>query len=586
VNRTGSEIEQIEAVFSRTEIQNGEGNQVIILTCLEELCRRRTIEVAGYAAEYLPVGRAKISFRDEVLDQRFVFISESCFPYAQLAACSAHHVRLVGSHGPEREIHPEVFVSFSFLRVAVWQDSGSDDAYGVRPKSLTRGFERQVEIIGHPHGGRCLQRVPYEYENFATGKTNVSFVNVGFGKRDSLDIIREMLRDVCVSEDQVSFRLSKHFDSSVHLPVWKHKGAEAFLAHVSQNAANFCRVYCSSQTYGRQLGPPDQLDGRLTEPRLYITITRVFMTVVVPHETNAACGRMRSGYFTLPGAGMITPEEEITVLARAYVPEHSVELITRISGGEPFLFEDYFCCRTPEALIVVGYPLEHDFELGRFERILKSIVGFFQPTRVSLIAPHAPMSFQAAFVERETDSYYTLPLPAAEPAGPLGRTLRKARDAGTIEQATEFTKAHRKLADEFLERVDPPRRIAELLLRMWNYVGRAKDGLLLNAWDRHGKLAAFFVVDLAPKDFATYIIGCYSKRNYVPGASDLLVSELIRLSADLGKRFIHLGIGVNTGIRLFKEKWGGIPTRPYELCELVVRKPSLLDALLGGMGRQ
>jgi hypothetical protein len=282
---------------------------------------------------------------------------------------------------------------------------------------------------------------------------------------------------------------------------------------------------------------------------------------------------------------MITPEEEKTILARAYVPEHSVELITEISGGEPFLFEDYFLCRTPRGLIVVGYPLDHEFELGRFERILDSIVKLFQPARVSLIAPRAPMSFQATFLERETDSYYTLHLPVAEPRATLGRTLRKAREAGVIERTTALTEAHRKLADEFLER-DPPPRIAELLLRMWDYVGRAKDGMVLNAWDRHGKLAAFFVVDLAPRDFATYIIGCYSKRTYVPGASDLLVSELIKLSADFGKRFIHLGIGVNDGIRRFKEKWGGLPTRPYELCELVVRRPSLLDSLLNSMRGQ
>lgn len=283
---------------------------------------------------------------------------------------------------------------------------------------------------------------------------------------------------------------------------------------------------------------------------------------------------------------MITPEEEKTILARAYVPEHSVELITRISGGDPFLFEDYFLCRTPRSLIVVGYPLDHEFELGRFERTLDRIVKLFQPTRVSLIAPRAPTSFQATFLERETDNYYTLHLPAAEPSGPLGRTLRKAREAGIIEQTTALTEAHRKLADEFLERVDPPPRITELLLRMWNYVGQAKDGMVLNAWDRHGKLAAFFVVDLAPRDFATYIIGCHSKRTYVPGASDLLVSELIKLSADFGKRFIHLGIGVNAGIRRFKEKWGGMPTRPYELCELAVRRPSLLDSLLNSMRGQ
>lgn len=283
---------------------------------------------------------------------------------------------------------------------------------------------------------------------------------------------------------------------------------------------------------------------------------------------------------------MITSEEEQTILARAYVPEHSVELVTGISGGEPFLLEEYFCCRTERSLIVVGYPLEQDFELGRFERFLDRAIKFFQPARVSLIAPRAPMSFRSALVERETDSYYTLQLPAPLPGGTLGRVVRKGRETGSVEHAKELTEAHRDLAREFLERIDQPPRISELLWRMWDYVQVAKDGLVLNAWDRNGRLAAFFVVDFAPKDFATYITGCHSKRNYLPGASDVLVSEIINLSTKSGKRFIHLGIGVNNGIRRFKEKWGGLPTLPYELCELVVKKPSLIAALLSGMGRK
>ena len=114
---------------------------------------------------------------------------------------------------------------------------------------------------------------------------------------------------------------------------------------------------------------------------------------------------------------------------------------------------------------------------------------------------------------------------------------------------------------------------------MPQYVGHARDSVVLNAWDKENNLAAFYIVDLAAKDFSTYVIGCHSKKNYVLGASDLLSFELINMSMEYGKNYIHLGLGVNEGIRKFKEKWGGIPTRRYEMCELVVRKPSILDAI-------
>jgi hypothetical protein len=45
----------------------------------------------------------------------------------------------------------------------------------------------------------------------------------------------------------------------------------------------------------------------------------------------------------------------------------------------------------------------------------------------------------------------------------------------------------------------------------------------------------------------------------VPGASDLLFNEMVRLAQSEGKQAINLGLGVHRGIRRFKEKWGGEP---------------------------
>jgi hypothetical protein len=115
---------------------------------------------------------------------------------------------------------------------------------------------------------------------------------------------------------------------------------------------------------------------------------------------------------------------------------------------------------------------------------------------------------------------------------------------------------------------------------MPQYVGHSSNSVVLNAWDKGSNLAAFYIVDLAARDFSTYVIGCHSKRTYVPGASDLLFFEMMRISMEYDKNYIHLGLGVNKGIRQFKEKWGGKPTHRYEMCELALRKPSILDAIM------
>lgn len=278
---------------------------------------------------------------------------------------------------------------------------------------------------------------------------------------------------------------------------------------------------------------------------------------------------------------MITAEEEQYILAHAYIPEHIVGLMTRVSGGEPFLIEDYFCCCKDDWIIVVGYPLRHDFIINEFETITKGIIERFRPRYVSVIAPELPSSLAGSCQERESDHYYTLDINDMTIKSVSRRAIKKAQAQLTVERSTEVREAYHELTLEFIERVQPPPRIRNLFFRMPAYVGHARDSIVLNAWDSEKNLAAFYVVDLAAKDFSTYVIGCHSKTTYVPGASDLLFFEMIRVSREYGKNYIHLGLGVNAGIRRFKEKWGGIPTRKYEMCELALKKPSILDAIMG-----
>ena len=84
---------------------------------------------------------------------------------------------------------------------------------------------------------------------------------------------------------------------------------------------------------------------------------------------------------------MLTPEQEIYILNHAYVPEHIVVLMTSLSGGEPFLIDDYFCCCKDNWVIFIGYPLQHEFVFDEFEAILEKVKKKFRAGRISLIAP-------------------------------------------------------------------------------------------------------------------------------------------------------------------------------------------------------
>jgi hypothetical protein len=253
--------------------------------------------------------------------------------------------------------------------------------------------------------------------------------------------------------------------------------------------------------------------------------------------------------------------------------------MTQVSGGEPFLIDDFFICRKENWIILVGYPLEDNFTLDRLEAILAKIKKNFHPDFISLIAPQMPSSAAATYRESQSDIYLTLEARDPVMRSPLKRNLKKARQNLKVELCSSMQGLHQELMHEFIARNRLPERVKRLFFKMPEFVVCSDKAHVLNAWDKNDKLAAFYVVDFEAKQFSNYIIGCYSRKNYVPGASDLLLFELIHLSRDYDKLYIHLGLGVNAGIRRFKEKWGGLPIRPYQMCELVLKKPSLFEMI-------
>jgi len=264
---------------------------------------------------------------------------------------------------------------------------------------------------------------------------------------------------------------------------------------------------------------------------------------------------------------MITPSQEDYILTKAYVPEHIVSLMVLISKGEPFLVEDYLGFAKDNWTILVGYPIEKDFSIERCEKVVEHVLASYRPEYLWFIGPEIPSPLLDSSTEKQKDQYYILDIQEKKPRPSLQRIAEKASKELNIEWGHSYSKDHESLTAEFLKREALPPRLRELYLAMPQYVPHSKSSYVLNAWNKKEKLSAFYVVDLAAKDFTTYLLGCYSKKNYVPHASDLLFSEMINLSYKHQKKTINLGLGVNEGIRRFKEKWGGVPSLPFEFCE-------------------
>jgi hypothetical protein len=273
----------------------------------------------------------------------------------------------------------------------------------------------------------------------------------------------------------------------------------------------------------------------------------------------------------------------VHILTKAYIPEHIVSLMTLISKGDSFLTEGYLGFVRDNWLIFVGYPLEGNFSLEGCDRVLKRTVETFRPEILWFIGPEIPISLTDSCTERQSDRYYTLDITQTPIKPSLLRAAEKASRELTVVRGQSISKEHEGLITELMQREELPDRVRELYRAMPDYIGSASTAWVLDARDKRGRLCAFMVVELGARNFSAYILGSHSKRHYIPHASDLLFREMIDLTREYGKTTIHLGLGVNEGIRRFKVKWGGRPSLRYEFAERRYgspRKASLINALM------
>jgi hypothetical protein len=278
----------------------------------------------------------------------------------------------------------------------------------------------------------------------------------------------------------------------------------------------------------------------------------------------------------------IFPGEQYA-LAHAYVPEHIPALMATISQAAPFLIEDYLGFAKDNWIIFVGYPLETPFEAAQCDQCITRALELHRPDYLWFIGPEIPPSLSHSCRARQSDQYFRLDLAGAKIRPALERGVRQAARLLTVEHGRAITREHQSLVDELMRRETLPPMIAELYRAMPDYVAKCESALVLNARDARGRLTAFFVVECAAEKFDTYVLGCHSKKNYVPHASDLLFFEMMGGARQRNKQEINLGLGVNPGIRRFKTKWGGVPYLEYQFCECYFgaqEQASILDALL------
>jgi hypothetical protein len=272
---------------------------------------------------------------------------------------------------------------------------------------------------------------------------------------------------------------------------------------------------------------------------------------------------------------MITKQERDMVFAHAYIPEHLPDYVQAVSLAEPHLHERYVCFSRDAILIFIGYPLQAapSQETGEdLPAALESAYERFQPTAVSVIAPGIPPECHGEV--READRYYRVNLPLDGIRPEEAYMVRRARRDLSVRTAA-FGKDHTALIEDFIAQRDLSVAQQEIFRCIPGYLYACHTARLLEA-RKEDELVAFTVLDLGSADYCFYMFNFRSCSGHVPGASDLLFCEMAEIAAKDGKRFLNLGLGVNPGIRRFKEKWGAVPFVPYQWATIERKRPGLL----------
>ena len=269
------------------------------------------------------------------------------------------------------------------------------------------------------------------------------------------------------------------------------------------------------------------------------------------------------------------------VLEHAQVPEHSPAFMCAMSGGSFFIRDDYCFLTAQNWLMALGYPLHQAYTAETFEAALRTALDQTGARDCWCIAPELPPRLIPHQVDG--DDFFTLPAFSQVPAR-LRRPLERARASLRVDLTTHFSPQHRRLWAEFTARTPLNPNARELFARTEQVMG-TKDLMLLNAWDQENRLAACMLVDFAPKPFVSYLVGAHSRNPYTPYAADLLIAALLDEARRRGKEYIHLGLGVNDGVRRFKRKWGATVGLPYRMAAWKEQPTANPDVDLGELLR-
>jgi len=275
---------------------------------------------------------------------------------------------------------------------------------------------------------------------------------------------------------------------------------------------------------------------------------------------------------------MIVPGQFAGVTAQAQTPEQVIPYVCAVSDLKPRMLGPCLGYEREGEVVLVGYPLHDPKDTGAMAEAVSLALRLPGLRRITVIGPaRPPQAPKSAAIEE--DWYYSLPVPASPPGQKTRNLLRRAGRELTVERGGAWGEDHAALVQRYLNERSLAAGIRHIYKRLPRYLAESSSSLLVSARLADGRLAALSVGEYASLATAFYMFSFRDPGIAPPGATDLLLAQLLEEASERGHTKMNLGLAVNEGIGFFKRKWGAVPFLPYVQATWELASPGISTVL-------
>ncbi len=251
--------------------------------------------------------------------------------------------------------------------------------------------------------------------------------------------------------------------------------------------------------------------------------------------------------------------------AQAITPDQLLYYVSSVSNMQSELVGDYIVHKQGTKTILIGYNLQDPHNTEQLDDVIQQLISSKEGESITVLAPLRPNIAPDEAISSKQDAYWFLPLPIA-PSSKVRNMLNNAQNHVYITKKSEknaWSGEHQELMLEHIRQKSLDSAQCTLLHGLEKYILSSSDVLLFSAYSNESKkLLACAIADFSSFTTAFYMFA-FRHESAHQGTSDALLFALLEEAATRGYTHCNLGLGINEGIRFFKNKWGAKPSLPF-----------------------